>query len=307
MKPCVQVHAARERFEAVVGDDHEQSFIVDLLDNAADELVHAVVEFLNHVRALVARNVTRRGMIFFEITPEHVLHAVGRVEHAGAETLLCFAERVEEHAFAVFMVRVALRQERVVVENFFVESPGIFGKAKRRVRTKHFCQIDRVRDWMRDGQVGTRGIDVDRSDINFDFRRDFFQKEASNALCAEAQPGFEFHGEPIRVIADFERDLFRVDFDGGLILGDIGTDNEVGTQFAVRPQWIFWAWDVRVNTIPVALGGHAHSAFTKLAIAFAGSAETEGTLATFEIGHAHAGEQNSGKFLGRKRDGDSDD
>jgi hypothetical protein len=68
-------------------------------------------------------------MIIFEITPKHVLHAVGCIEHTSAQTLLRFAERVEEHALAVLMVRIALRQESVVVENFFVESPGVFGEA----------------------------------------------------------------------------------------------------------------------------------------------------------------------------------
>jgi hypothetical protein len=131
---------------------------------------------------------------------------------------------------------------------------------------------------MRDGEVGTRGIDIDRSDVDFDFRRNFFEKEARDAFRAETKSGLEFHGQPIRVITDFEGDFLGVDFDSGQILDGVGTDNEVGTQFAVGPKWIFWAGDVRVDTVPIALGGDADSAFTKLSIAFAGGAETESSL-----------------------------
>ena len=65
-------------------------------------------------------------MIFVEIAPEHVLHAVGGVEDAGAQALRSFFQRVKEHALAIFVIGVTLRQERLVIEHFFVESPGIF-------------------------------------------------------------------------------------------------------------------------------------------------------------------------------------
>ena len=95
MQPGIQVHAARKRLESVIGDHHQQRVVVDLFHHAADELVHALVEILNHLAALRLRHIARRRMIFFQIAPEHVLHAVGGIEHAGAEPLLasCRARR----------------------------------------------------------------------------------------------------------------------------------------------------------------------------------------------------------------------
>ena len=66
-------------------------------------------------------------MVFFEITPEHVLHAVGGVEDAGAEALFSFFESIEEHLLAIVVVGITLREERIVIQNFLVQRPGVFG------------------------------------------------------------------------------------------------------------------------------------------------------------------------------------
>ena len=80
---------------------------------------------------LALRHIARRRMVFVEIAPEHVLHAVGGIEDAGAEALLRFVERVEQHLLAVFVITVGLRQKSVVVEHVLVERPSVFREAKR--------------------------------------------------------------------------------------------------------------------------------------------------------------------------------
>ena len=77
-------------------------------------------------------------MIVFQVAPEHVLHAVGGVEDAGAKALLCFFQRVEQHALAVIVVGITLSEECVIVKDLLVERPGIFGEAKRGVRSEKF-------------------------------------------------------------------------------------------------------------------------------------------------------------------------
>ena len=79
---------------------------------------------------MLARNVTRRLLISLEKTPKHVLHAIGGIEDTSEHTLRRFAERVEEHALAVHMDRIALVEERVVVENVLGESPRVLGEAE---------------------------------------------------------------------------------------------------------------------------------------------------------------------------------
>ncbi len=90
MQPRVEIHTAGKRFETVIRDNHEQCLVIDLLHDTADECIHASVEFLNHLRMLIVRNIAGGWMILVEIAPEHVLHPVGRIEHAGTQALLRF-------------------------------------------------------------------------------------------------------------------------------------------------------------------------------------------------------------------------
>ena len=142
MQPCIHVHAARKRLEAVIGDHHQQRVIVNLIHDAADEAIHALIQILNHRRMLAVRHIARRRMIFFEIPPEHVLYAVGGIENTRAQPLLCFVERVKEHALAIFVIAVSLRQEGIVIEHLLVERPRVFRQAKRRVGSEELGQID---------------------------------------------------------------------------------------------------------------------------------------------------------------------
>ena len=129
MQPCVQVHAPRKRLETVVGDHHEQRVIVDLFHHATDEFIHALVELLNHLAPLTLRHTAGGRMIFFEIPPEHVLDAVGGIEDAGAESLLRLVQGIEQHAFAIFVIAVRLREKCIVIEHMFVQRPSVFGEA----------------------------------------------------------------------------------------------------------------------------------------------------------------------------------
>ena len=47
---------------------------------------------------------------------------------------------------------------------------------------------------MRDGEVGTRGIDIDRSDVDFDFRRNFFEKKRAMPFALKPSPALNFTG-----------------------------------------------------------------------------------------------------------------
>ena len=155
-------------------------------------------------------------MIVVEIAPEHVLHPVGRVEHAGAKALLRFFESVEQHALAIVVIGVTLREEGFIVEHLFVQGPCVFRETERCVRPEQFRQIDGVGHGMRDGQIGPAGIDVHRRDIDFDFGRKFLEIKAADSVSAEAHAGFELHGNPIRVFANLQREALGVHREAGV-------------------------------------------------------------------------------------------
>ena len=56
-----------------------------------------------------------------------MLHAIRGIEDARAQALLGFLQSVEEHALAIIMIGVALREECVVIEHVLIERPRIFG------------------------------------------------------------------------------------------------------------------------------------------------------------------------------------
>ena len=239
-------------------------------------------------------------MIFIQIAPEHVLHPVGGVEDAGAQALRSFFQRVEEHALAVFMIAVALRQKRLVVEHFFVERPGIFRQAQRGIGAKKFCQINGIGNGMRNRQVGMAGIDVHRGYVHFDLGRNFFQIKAADAMSRESHAGLELYRNPFRVLADFDGESFGVNFNPRLAAAYIRTKFELRAQIAARAQRILRTGNIGMKPCAIAFDGNADPAFAKLVAARTRSAETECALASFQVRDAHAGEQHAGKFLRRK-------
>jgi len=92
-------------------------------------------------------------MALFQITPEHVLHAVGSIENAGAQACGVFSS-ASKNMRSRPRDAVALREECIIVEHFFVECPGIFGEAEGRVGAEQLRQINGIGDGMGIGKVG---------------------------------------------------------------------------------------------------------------------------------------------------------
>src|SRR5581483_10754384 len=197
----------------------------------ADEFVHASVQILDDGGPLIARHLAGGGMIVIEVAPEHVLHAVGGVEHAGAEALLGLLKGIEKHALAILMIGIALRQESLIVENFFVQRPSVFRQSQSGVRSKEFCQVNGVRYWMRDGQIGPARIDVYGSNVDLDLGRNFLQVKAADAMRAEAHSGLEFDRNPLRVITDFQSEACGIDREASLVFAGISMNLKIYPQF----------------------------------------------------------------------------
>ena len=138
-------------------------------------------------------------MLGFEVAPKHVLHAVGGVEHADADAPAGFVQGVEEHALALVVDQVALPQEGLVVQDAFVQRPGIFRQAQRGIGPQQLGQVDGIGERVRDGQRGFGRVDVHRRDVEFQVRADGRQKKAADAVELHPQPGIEPHLNPVGV------------------------------------------------------------------------------------------------------------
>ena len=73
-QPRVEIHAAAERAEAVVGEHEQGRLVIDERQRFPDQVVHAAVHLLDHagVRAPLV-----------QMAEKHVLHAVAGIENAG--------------------------------------------------------------------------------------------------------------------------------------------------------------------------------------------------------------------------------
>src|SRR5439155_16318186 len=209
---------------------------------------------------------------------------------AGAKAFRRLLQSVKQHALAVFVVTVGLLQEGIVVQNFFIEGPGIFRKAKRGVRPEEFGKIDRVGHGMRDRQIRLAGIDVHRRDVHLHFWRDLLQIKAAYAVRAKSECSFELYRDPFRILADFQGEALPINRDPCLLAVSVGANLEVDTQLAARiaPQGIVRAWNVGATQSILAFDGNAHSAFAKLVAASLGAAETERPLTSLQVGDTHS-------------------
>ena len=251
-------------------------------------------------------HIARRRVIFLQIPPEHVLHAICSIEDTSAQSLLRFVQRIKQHPLAIFVIAVSLRQKRIVIEHMLVHSPRIFRQSKRCVRPEKFGQINGVSHGMRDRQIRVSRVNIHRRDIDLNFRRKFLQIKTANPVCGEAHAGLELRGDPLGIFPNFQNKLFRTDCEASLLRSQLRLNLEVHPHFArvfsyrvIRPRNIRSANSIR------ALNRHPDATFAKLVARRTRGAQTERPLAALEIRHAHSREQHALKLFRRKRNWNS--
>src|SRR5207302_4202712 len=153
---------------------------------------------------------------------------------------------------------------------------------------------------MRDGQIGPARIDIHGCDIDFEFRRDFFQIKPADSVSRESQAGTELHRYPFRIFPHIQRDIFGMHADTRAVALRVRMDFERETQFTARPQGILRSGDIRVELRPIALNGNPYTPLAKLIALHASTAKTKRPLGSFQIRDAHAGEQHTGKLFRRE-------
>ena len=209
-QPAVHVHAAAEVGEAVVADDHERGVgIVDEVPHLAEQRVDALVHLADRVLPHLGVLARVRGMARVEVAVEHVLHAVGGVEHGRDQALLRLRDRVEEHALALFVEAHRLIEEHLLVDHAVVERPGVLGEAERGELALLLREVDRVDLGVRDRHRRVLRIDVDRRHVQVHLGRGRDQVELRDPAHGDAEPRLERQLHPVRVLAD--RELERLE------------------------------------------------------------------------------------------------
>ena len=171
VQPGVQVDAAPEALEAVVGDHHEVSRGPSMRCTRPTISSAALVHLQDRVAILLGVAAAVGRMLAVEVAEEHVLQAVGAVEHADDRAVARLLERVEEHALALRVMIERLLQERLLVDHALVQRPGVLGEAERRELAQQLRQVDRVDPRPGDRQRRLARIDVDRRDVQVEVRR----------------------------------------------------------------------------------------------------------------------------------------
>ena len=165
-QPAIQIDPAAERVEAVVGEHHQQRVVAGAFRHrAADQIVHAPVQVLDCAGGVWSEFPQAGRDARLVIAPEHVLHAVGAVEHADAQAFAAPFPAVEEHRLALAVDVEALLEEMIVVEHVLVESPGVFGQPERGVRPLPLGQVDRIDRRVADRHGRLFRVDVHRRGV----------------------------------------------------------------------------------------------------------------------------------------------
>ena len=128
------------------------------------------------------------------------------------------------------MVAVTLDKECLIVQNLFIECPRVFCQAQSRIRPKKLGQINGVSHGVRDRQVGMGRINIDWRHVNFHFRRQCFEIEATNSPGAEPHGGIEFHLYPFGIFSDLQREALRIQFDLGMRTFSIRPNRKFGAE-----------------------------------------------------------------------------
>ena len=211
-EPGIQVDAALERLEPVVGQDEEHGLLVDVPHRLAHDAIHADIELLQRVRVaappVAVRAVGR--MVGFQVPVEHVLDSVRRVEHARDHAFAGAFEGRLEHRLALRADLLGLLQERLFVDDPFVQGPGVLRQAERGEIAEQLRQVRRVERGMGDRKRRLFRVDGDGRQVQADFRFDGGEAELrdSGHLDAQARPERQADPGGVAVWADLVRLAF---------------------------------------------------------------------------------------------------
>jgi hypothetical protein len=130
-QPGIEIHAAAEITETVIGQDKQKVILFELALNSSDEVVHAEIHLVNHMTMLIGISAAVCRMVGIVVAGEHVLNAVRSVEDADRQSARHSPQRVEQHPFPLVVNGPSLFQKRLFADDAGIESPCIFRQSQR--------------------------------------------------------------------------------------------------------------------------------------------------------------------------------
>ncbi len=205
-QPRVEVHAAAKRVEAVVRHHHQHVVFAELLHDAADHRVVVPVEIEDGVLIAVGGLLACR-VLRVEIPPEHVLNAIGGVEHADQRALAQPAQAREEHVLPFAIDVVGLLQEHALVGDALVERPRVLGEAQGGIRADPLRQVHRVVERVRHRHRRLGGIEVDGRHVHREVVVHLDDQQPRDARDGDARRRLEPESHPVAQLSSRQRDL----------------------------------------------------------------------------------------------------
>ena len=97
-----------------------------------DKVIHAPVQVLDGLGV---------AAVAVQMPEEHVLHAIAGVEHTRHHAAGRLFQGVAKHRLALGQDQVRLVEKCLFVDDAFVQRPGVFRHAERRVGAEQFRQV----------------------------------------------------------------------------------------------------------------------------------------------------------------------
>ena len=125
----------------MIGDDHDRRAGRRDVDDLADELIRAPVDAFDRVAEFLRERRVERGMRGIEQPEHHVLHAIGRFDHADEEIPVVARELIEDDVRAVVERAEQVVHERLLVDALLTQRVGRLRPAERAVRPEPLVEI----------------------------------------------------------------------------------------------------------------------------------------------------------------------
>ena len=100
-------------------------------------------------------------MRLVDVAPERVLETVGAVEYARDQPSRDLVDGVKKHLLALAVHVEALLDELIIIDDIFIQCPGVFGKPESRERTLLLGEVDRINRRVPDRHRGVFWVNID--------------------------------------------------------------------------------------------------------------------------------------------------
>src|SRR5262245_53706461 len=114
----------------MIGHYQHNRLLIHFVDHFTDQLIHTLIQILDHVSILVHLFPSISGMTIVEAAEEHMLNSIGRVKHACNEPSRRSLNGTENHFLALLVEQPCLLQKSFLIQNSFIQGPRVLSESK---------------------------------------------------------------------------------------------------------------------------------------------------------------------------------